>query len=122
MIVGLDSNKLRSKAKQPMIDMEDKFAYGYDVTADEDTYEGWSGKMKEYTVQEGDTIESIADKFNTKPNEIALLNKKLGNLISDNVNTGQKIKIPDMAQEDTSFPAKTIKASSGTTINIIVKG
>lgn len=119
-MIGLLNDIFKNKAKQPMID---RFEYGYDVTADEDTYEGWSGKMKEYIVQEGDTIESIAERFNTKPNEIALLNKKLGNMMSDQVNVGQKIKLPDMAEsEDSAFPAKTIKASSGTTINIIVKG
>jgi LysM repeat protein len=103
--IGLDPSKTPTKP-QPMIDghMSEKpmpkMEQGFDITANPKAYEQWSGKMIDYVVQEGDTLESIAKKYNCKANEIALLNKKNGNMISDTVNVGQKILVPQPENHD----------------------
>lgn len=103
--IGLDSSHMKS-SPQPMIDGHmaekpmPKMEQGFDITANPEAYKKWSGKMMDYMVQEGDTLDSIAEKFHCKANEIALLNKKNGNMISDSVNVGQKIKVP---QYDDSY-------------------
>lgn len=99
-ITGLPHDKLSSKKKTVIIDGlrpdETSFVLGYDVTFHGDTYDRWTGKMIHYIAQEDDTIASIAKKFKVKENEISLLNRKLGNIFSDNVNEGQKLIIPVM--------------------------
>lgn len=102
--MGMDESKLRSKAKQPMMDMEDdkaegdsKYEIGYDAGADS---KDWSGKFKQYVVQEGDTLESIAEEHDIEPKEIALLNRKEGRMMSDQVNVGQKLLIPIVEEKE----------------------
>lgn len=97
--MGFDSAKLRSDKSNPMMpESKGNFEIGHDVGGGE-AYDNWSGKFVDYTVKEGDTLESIAEEFHIKPNELALLNKKEGNIISDEVNVGQKIKVPEMSDE-----------------------
>lgn len=98
--ISLGDNKIPTKP-QPMIDgynaadaPKPKIEQGFDITANPETYKKWTGRLTDYVVQEGDTLESIAAKFDCKANEIAILNKKHGNMISDEVNVGQRIKVP----------------------------
>lgn len=102
--IGMDESKLRSKGKQPMLDMPEdkaegdpKYEIGYDAGADS---KDWNGKFKQYLVQEGDTLESIAEEHDIEPKEIALLNRKEGRMMSDTVNVGQKLLIPINKEED----------------------
>ena len=57
-----------------------------------------------YTVKAGDTLYSIARKFNTTVNELINLN----NLTNNNLSIGQKIKLPS-GEEQTEYEIYTIK-------------
>lgn len=104
--ITLNDKKLPSRpspmieGKSPADAPKQNIEPGYDVTADSETYKNWSGKFMDYTVQEGDTLESLCKRFDIKPNELALLNKKQGNMISDMVNVGQRIKVPVMEESE----------------------
>jgi LysM repeat protein len=102
--VGMDESKIQSKGAQPMMDMpsdaasgDPKYEIGYDAGVDS---KDWNGKFEEYVVQEGDTLESIAQDKDLKPKEIALLNRKEGRMMSDQVNVGQKLLIPVIENTD----------------------
>jgi hypothetical protein len=102
--MGMDESKLRSKGKQPMLDMtedkaegDSKFEIGYDAGADN---EDWTGKFHECVVKEGDTLESLSKEYDVEPKDIALLNRKEGRMMSDQVNVGQKLLIPVNKKED----------------------
>lgn len=107
--VGMDESKLRSKAKQPMMDMpeekaegDSKYEIGYDAGADS---KNWNGKFHECTVKEGDTLESLAKEYGVEPKEIALLNRKEGRMMSDTVNVGQKLLIPMNREKEDGIPS-----------------
>lgn len=72
------------------------FEYGHGDTLKSP---GWSGEFEEYLVKEGDTIDTVCREFDIEPIELAMLNKKEGNMISDSVNVGQKLLIPKMKQK-----------------------
>lgn len=93
--MGFDSEKQFTSKPNPMIPEkpESKYELGYDAP-------GWAGDFEDYTVKEGDTLESIAKEYGCSPKEIAMLNRKQGNMISDEVNVGQKIKIPIMEEKE----------------------
>lgn len=57
-------------------------------------------KKNTYTVISGDTLYSIAKKFNTTANEI----KQLNNLSTNNLSIGQILKIPETNKEETVSP------------------
>lgn len=102
--MGMDETKLRSKGKQPMMDMPEdkaegdpKFEIGYDAGADN---KDWTGRFHECVVKEGDTLESLAKEYNVEPKDIALLNRKEGRMMSDQVNVGQKLLIPINKKEE----------------------
>ena len=61
-------------------------------------------KKNTYTVSAGDTLYSIAKKFNTTANEI----KQLNNLTSNTLSIGQVLKIPEVSEEsETTTPVET---------------
>ena len=62
-----------------------------------------------YTVVKGDSLYSIANKFNTTVNDI----KKINNLISNNLSIGQVLKIPNLEgsnQQEENYSNYTVKA------------
>ena len=78
-----------------------------------------------YTVKNGDTLYSIAQKFNTTVSDI----KALNNLISNNLSIGQQLKIPtkDVEEEFINYTVKlgdtlyTIAQNYGLTVNDIIE-
>ena len=62
-----------------------------------------------YTVVKGDSLYSIANKFNTTVNDI----KNINNLISNNLSIGQVLKIPNLEgsnQQEENYSNYTVKA------------
>lgn len=78
-----------------------------------------TGSNINYVVQRGDTLYSIASKYNTTVNEIKKLNKLTSNLLS----IGQNIKIPykEIAEVeiDENMPINTYVVKLGDTISTI---
>jgi len=78
-----------------------------------------------YTVKNGDTLYSIAQKFNTTVSDIKVLN----NLISNNLSVGQQLKIPtsQVEEEFINYTVKlgdtlyTIAQNYGLTVNDIIE-
>lgn len=78
-----------------------------------------------YTVKFGDTLYSIANKFNTTVNDI----KRLNNLTNDNLNIGQRLKIPkeEVEEEFINYTVKlgdtlyTIAQNYGIDVNDIIE-
>ena len=78
-----------------------------------------------YTVKIGDTLYSIAQKFNTTVSDI----KALNNLISNNLSIGQQLKIPttEIEEEFINYTVKlgdtlyTIAQNYGLTVNDIIE-
>ena len=69
-----------------------------------------------YTVKKGDTLYSIANKYNTTINNI----KSLNNLNSNNLSIDQKLKIPS-SDEESEATYTTYKVISGDTLYSIAK-
>lgn len=74
----------------------------YEETVDiiVDSLSKYIKKKNTYTVTSGDTLYSIAKKFNTTANEI----KELNNLTTNNLSIGQILKIPEKNKEITISP------------------
>ena len=78
-----------------------------------------------YTVKRGDTLYSIAQKFNTSVSDI----KTLNNLISNNLSVGQQLKIPtaEVEEEFINYTVKlgdtlyTIAKNYGLSVNDIIE-
>ncbi len=78
-----------------------------------------------YTVKRGDTLYSIAQKFNTTVSDI----KSLNNLISNNLSIGQQLKIPttEVEEEFINYTVKlgdtlyTIAQNYGLSVNDIIE-
>ena len=74
-----------------------------------------------YTVQKGDSLYSIANKYNTTVNEI----KSLNNLTSNNLSIGQQLKIPTNASGNITYTVQkednlySIAKKYNTTVNEI---
>lgn len=87
---------------------------------------GESSVSQEYTVQRGDTLWSIAKKFNTNVDEL----KRLNNLKNNVLYVGQRLKVPEYYKaEDTNISYIVKKGDSlwsianeyGTTVNDLKK-
>lgn len=65
---------------------------------------GLSTTYKSYTVKSGDTLQSIAEKFNTTAAMIIFLN----NLTSTDVKAGKVLKVPDSSHGDWDSAAKNV--------------
>ena len=77
-----------------------------------------SGSNINYVVQKGDTLYSIANKYNTTVNDI----KSLNNLSSNILSVGQNLKIPAKREEviiDENMPINTYTVKVGDTISTI---
>jgi len=59
-------------------------------------------KKNIYIIKSGDTLYSIAKKFNTTPDEI----KQINNLTNNSLNIGQKLKIPESKKETITNPTE----------------
>ena len=74
-----------------------------------------------YTVQRGDNLYSIANKYNTTVNEI----KSLNNLTSNNLSIGQQLRIPTNASGNITYTVQkgdnlySIARKYNTTVNEI---
>ncbi|MEJ5172422.1 MAG: LysM peptidoglycan-binding domain-containing protein [Hydrogenothermaceae bacterium] len=62
-------------------------------------------KYTYYTVKRGDTVEKIAQKFNTTVADI----RELNNLRGDKIHTGEKLKIPVKAEEQEKVVQKPVE-------------
>ena len=74
-----------------------------------------SSNNEYYTVQKGDTLYSIANKYGLTVNEL----KKLNNLTSDNLSVGQSLIVEKLPSESTDINTYTVK--SGDTLYSIAK-
>ena len=74
-----------------------------------------SSNNEYYTVQKGDTLYSIANKYCLTVNEL----KKLNNLTSDNLSVGQSLIVEKLPSESTDINTYTVK--SGDTLYSIAK-
>lgn len=70
-----------------------------------------------YVVKKGDTLYSIAQKFNTTVNDL----KQLNNLTSNNLTIGSSLKIPEAVKEEEKNDANYYKVKSGDTLYSIAK-
>lgn len=99
-----------------------------DDTSDQSTIEECFGEEYEapssnitYTVQKGDNLYSIANKYNTTVNEI----KSLNNLTSNNLSIGQQLRIPTNASGNITYTVQkgdnlySIARKYNTTVNEI---
>ena len=68
-------------------------------------------KTSTYTVKKGDTLAKIAKKYKTTTANL----KKLNNLKTTKIKTGQKLKVPKAAAKN----SKTTKKPTASTINIV---
>lgn len=97
-------------------------------TSDQSTIEECFGEEYEapssnitYTVQKGDNLYSIANKYNTTVNEI----KSLNNLTSNNLSIGQQLRIPTNASGNITYTVQkgdnlySIARKYNTTVNEI---
>lgn len=97
-------------------------------TSDQSTIEECFGEEYEapssnitYTVQKGDSLYSIANKYNTTVNEI----KSLNNLTSNNLSIGQQLRIPTNASGNITYTVQkgdnlySIARKYNTTVNEI---
>lgn len=97
-------------------------------TSDQSTIEECLGEEYEapssnitYTVQKGDNLYSIANKYNTTVNEI----KSLNNLTSNNLSIGQQLRIPTNASGNITYTVQkgdnlySIARKYNTTVNEI---
>ena len=97
-------------------------------TGDQSTIEACFGEEYEapssnitYTVQKGDSLYSIANKYNTTINEI----KSLNNLTSNNLSIGQQLRIPTNASGNITYTVQkgdnlySIARKYNTTVNEI---
>ena len=97
-------------------------------TGDQSTIEACFGEEYEapssnitYTVQKGDSLYSIANKYNTTVNEI----KSLNNLTSNNLSIGQQLRIPTHASGNITYTVQkgdnlySIARKYNTTVNEI---
>ncbi len=97
-------------------------------TSDQSTIEECFGEEYEapssnitYTVQKGDNLYSIAEKYNTTVNEI----KSLNNLTSNNLSIGQQLRIPTNASGNITYTVQkgdnlySIARKYNTTVNEI---
>ena len=97
-------------------------------TGDQSTIEACFGEEYEapssnitYTVQKGDSLYSIANKYNTTVNEI----KSLNNLTSNNLSIGQQLRIPTNASGNITYTVQkgdnlySIARKYNTTVNEI---
>ncbi len=72
-----------------------------------------------YTVKSGDSLWSIANKYNTTANEL----KKLNNLTTNTLQIGQTIKVPQIAQIQKTYTVQmgdslwSIARKNNTTVN-----
>ena len=74
-----------------------------------------SSNNEYYTVQKGDTLYSIANKYGLTVNEL----KKLNNLTSDNLSVGQSLIVEKLPSESTDINTYIVK--SGDTLYSIAK-
>lgn len=83
------------------------------------TLDKYLKKKNTYTVVSGDTLYSIAKKYNTTPTEL----KKLNNLITNSLSIGQVLKIPNIeTNSDANLATKnTYTVSKGDTLYSIAK-
>ncbi len=65
-----------------------------------------------YTVKKGDTLYSIAQKYNTTVDEI----KRLNNLTSNTLSIGQVLKIPNLSNDNNTNTNNTYTVVSGDTL------
>ncbi|WP_242973034.1 LysM peptidoglycan-binding domain-containing protein [Anaeromicrobium sediminis] len=82
--------------------------------------EGNTGNMKTYTVQAGDSLWKIANKFNTSIDMIKITN----NLTSDFLQVGQKLSIPNPTITETNPTTDNVATyivQPGDTVNSIAK-
>ncbi len=88
------------------------------------TSNGESSTMTQYTVQNGDSLWSIAKKFNTTVDEL----KRLNGLTSNSLRIGQTLRIPTSGSGNQNYITYTVKRDDslwtianryGTTVNAI---
>lgn len=82
------------------------------------TLSKYINKKNTYTVVSGDTLYSIAKKFNTTTDEL----KKLNNLSTNSLRLGQVLKIPSTTEQIQELPQKnTYKVKKGDSLYQIAK-
>ena len=85
---------LKIRITKDSVEIEECFGEDYNPPTNEET--------KLYTVQKGDSLYSIAQKYNTKVDDI----KRINNLSNINLSIGQILKIPKNISSNTTYIVK----------------